>query len=115
MASIALERALGDAETVGGVPLIVTTVEDDLALGLAKEVLSMGAPAVAVIGTTGGKVIVSSTHPDVNAVEIAHEAASAMGGGGGGNAELAQGGGPRTEDLGSAMEAGAEAVRGRLA
>ncbi len=111
LSSVLFQREAETAERIGGTPVIVAMMDEDVGLGLAKYLVELEDPAVAVIGTPTGRVIAASNVESVDANGIVREAASVMGGGGGGNARIAQGGGPQKEKLEEAVNAAVEAVR----
>jgi alanyl-tRNA synthetase len=70
---------------------------------------------VALLGSETGKLVAavgrSGLERGIRAGELIKAAAKLLGGGGGGRPELAQGGGPLTEKLEEALEAGRDAIR----
>jgi len=114
LSSILFERELGPAERVGGIPIIVVDLDEDVAMGLAKYLVDMDEASVAVIGTPSGRIVVASNVEAVDAKAIVGDAASIMGGGGGGNDRFAQGGGPDREKLAEAIDRAVGAVRAAL-
>jgi alanyl-tRNA synthetase len=70
---------------------------------------------IAILGSETGKIVAavgkSGLAKGIKAQHIVKAASKLLGGGGGGGADLAQGGGPHSEKIDEALEAGIEAVK----
>ncbi len=113
-----VEELLAAGEVIQGVRLVVHSMEGDMKDLMAVSARVTSHDRTAFVGGAQGRTasLVISTSPDVNipAVEIGRRAAQTLGGSAGGKPTFVQGGGPRIEALGKALEAAAREVREAL-
>ncbi len=113
------------AESVGAVQLVaadlgaVSSADDVRRLAQSvRERLAGQAAVVALAGANSGKAtVIVATTPEARDVgaragDLAKRASAVLGGGGGGKDDLAQGGGPNLDQVGDALAAVRDALRG---
>jgi alanyl-tRNA synthetase len=81
---------------------------------IATGFADTGGVAVLISGNERAHVVVSSGHPRVNASTVVQRVCQVLGGRGGGNPKLAQGSGPRVDNLNQALEESRAAIRAEL-
>jgi alanyl-tRNA synthetase len=81
---------------------------------IATGFADTGGVAVLISRNERVHVVVSSGHPSVNAVTVIQRVCQVLGGRGGGNPKLAQGSGPRVENVDQALEESRAAIRAEL-
>jgi len=118
LARAQMEGLIGRATDVGGLSVVVATLENADVEELIKAAsMISGKDFVAILGSDkGGAKIVAAVGKTglargLKAGEIVKAATKVVGGGGGGKPEIAQGGGPSAERLSEALEAGLAKVR----
>jgi alanyl-tRNA synthetase len=103
-------------EMVNGLPLVVRRIDlppKDLA-AIASRVSEKGGVALLVSGSDHAQVVLMSGAGQVNAGEIIGQVCVLLGGKGGGSRTMAQGGGPKTEQLDLALRVGRERILAAL-
>ncbi|MEM2924143.1 MAG: alanine--tRNA ligase [Methanocellales archaeon] len=121
LARLQAKNLLENAETISGIRVIVSKISDadieelikiaaELSKSNAVALLASISNGVKIVSTAGEEAIKRGLTADL----IAREASKVVGGGGGGNANLAQGGGPRPENIDEALRVGEELIKARL-
>ena len=113
---VELESESLEAEMVNGLPLVVRRIDlpaRDLAV-IASKVSEKGGVALLVGGSDHAHVVLMSGASSVNAGEIIGQVCILLGGKGGGSRSMAQGGGPKTEQLDLALRVGRERILAAL-
>jgi alanyl-tRNA synthetase len=113
---VELESESLEAEMVNGLPLVVRRIDlpaRDLAV-IASKVSEKGGVALLVGGSDHAHVVLMSGAAQVNAGEIIGQVCILLGGKGGGSRSMAQGGGPKTEQLDLALRVGRERILAAL-
>lgn len=118
LARAQMEGLIGRARDVGGLSVVVATLENADVEELIKAAsMISGKDFVAILGSDkGGAKVVAAVGKTglakgLKARDIVKAATKVVGGGGGGKPEIAQGGGPSAERLSEALEAGMTRVR----
>jgi alanyl-tRNA synthetase len=113
-----MEGLTSKAVDVSGLSVVVSVVENADVEELIKAAsMISGKDYVAILGSdnNGAKIVAAvgktGLAKGLKAGEIVKAATKVVGGGGGGKPEIAQGGGPQTEKLAEALEAGLAMVR----
>jgi alanyl-tRNA synthetase len=101
-----IEEVRVAVKALSGTPQELVTI----ASGFAEK----GGIAVLISHNGRAHVVVSSGHPGVNAVTIVQRICQVLGGRGGGSHQLAQGSGPRVENVDQALEESRAAIRAEL-
>jgi alanyl-tRNA synthetase len=111
-----LEIARLETEWISEVRVAVKTLNatPQELMTIANGFADTGGVAVLVSRNERAHVVVSSGHPEVNAVKIVQRVCQVLGGRGGGNPKLAQGSGPQVENVEQALEESRAAIRAEL-
>jgi alanyl-tRNA synthetase len=111
-----LEAKSAEPELVGGVPVLVRRIDlppRDL-VALAQKIAEKGGIALLAGGNGPVHVAGASGRDGVSAADLVAKACAVLGGKGGGSPKKAQGGGPRAEAVGEALDLALETIRGVL-
>jgi alanyl-tRNA synthetase len=121
LAELQAKSLLESAETISGIKVIASKISDADMEALIKIAAALSRRDVVALlaSISNGVKIVSIAGDEANkrgltADLIASEASKAVGGGGGGEPNLAQGGGPKIENIDIALKAGKELIKARL-
>ncbi|MDD1678351.1 MAG: alanine--tRNA ligase [Methanomicrobiales archaeon] len=111
-----LEVARLETERIGEVRVAVKTLvaTPQELMTIANGFADTGGVAVLISRNERAHVVVSSGHPGVNAVAVVQRVCQVLGGRGGGNPRLAQGSGPRVENVSQALEESRAIIRAEL-
>ena len=111
-----LEAKSAEPELIGGVPVLVRRI--DLAprdlVALAQQIADKGGIAVLAGGSGPVHVAGASGKEGVSAADLVGKVCAALGGKGGGNPKKAQGGGPKAEAVGEALDLAMKEIRRML-
>jgi alanyl-tRNA synthetase len=113
---VELEGESLEPEMVNGLPLVVRRIDlpaRDLAI-IASKVSEKGGVALLVGGSDHAHVVLMSGAASVNAGEIIGQVCILLGGKGGGSRSMAQGGGPKIDQLNLALRVGRERILAAL-
>jgi alanyl-tRNA synthetase len=111
-----LEVAQLETEQINDVRVAVkmlTATPQEL-MTIASGFADTGGVAVLISRNERVHVVVSSGHPNVNAVTVVQRVCQVLGGRGGGNPKLAQGSGTRVENVDKALDESRAAIRAEL-
>jgi alanyl-tRNA synthetase len=111
-----LEVARLETERIKDVRVAIKTLSatPQELMTIANGFAGTGGVAVLISRNERVHVVVSSGHPEVNAVTVLQRVCQVLGGRGGGNPKLAQGSGNRTGNLDQALEESRAAIREEL-
>jgi alanyl-tRNA synthetase len=109
---VELEMQTIEAETMGGIMVVVKRIDlpqKELS-AIAGSIAGKGGVALLAGSGESVRVVLASGDPRVNAGDIIGQVCSLLGGKGGGKPNLAQGGGPETNQLDLALKVGKERI-----
>ncbi|MEM2990024.1 MAG: DHHA1 domain-containing protein, partial [Halobacteria archaeon] len=121
LAELQVKGLLESAETLSGIKVMVSKIPDadmETLIKIAAALSRSNAVALLASISNGVKIVSIAGEEAVKrgltADLIASEASKAVGGGGGGESNLAQGGGPISENIDEALRVGKELIKARL-
>lgn len=121
MATLKMQTIMGKAETIGDLKVLEDMIDADMS-EMQKMALDLtdddGEFDIVLLGNLSGKIVGTSSkeamESGVKINEIIKEAAGILGGGGGGRPNLAQGAGPKAENMREALDFALEQLKANI-